>query len=82
MATIDVLQIFWEGFMDDVKALYGLMDETAETDYEVTGSILFWAFSYLFGILLLVVLTPSFALAELDIALNRVLSQGGENSQC
>ncbi|WP_049937222.1 hypothetical protein [Haloplanus natans] len=82
MAIADLLQIFWEGFVDDVKALYNLMDETAETDYEVTGSILLWAFSYLFGIFLLTVLIPGFALAELDIALSRVQNRGGENSQC
>jgi hypothetical protein len=77
VAIADLLKIFWEGFVGDVKALYNLMDETAETDYEVTGTILLWAFSYLFGIFLLVVLTPGFAFAELDIALTRVQSRGG-----
>lgn len=80
MAIEDLLQIFWEGFVDDVEALYNLMDETAETDYKVTGSILLWAFSYLFGVFLLVVLIPGFAFAELDIALSRVQNRGGESS--
>jgi hypothetical protein len=82
VAIADLLKIFCEGFVDDVEALYNLMDETAETDYEVSGSILLWAFSYLFGMFLLVVLIPSFALAEIDLALSRVQSRGGDKFQC